>query len=67
VGDRAFERGLIIYPGSGSVDGILGDHLMVAPPFVITETEIDEVVSLLRRAILEVWESVSSREKRGVR
>jgi adenosylmethionine-8-amino-7-oxononanoate aminotransferase len=60
VGDRAFEHGLIIYPGSGGIDGILGDHLMVAPPFVITETEIDEVVSLLRRAILEVWEGVSS-------
>jgi adenosylmethionine-8-amino-7-oxononanoate aminotransferase len=33
---------------------------MVAPPFVITEAEIDEVVSLLRRAILEVWEGVSA-------
>lgn len=60
VGDRAFEHGLIVYPGSGGIDGILGDHLMVAPPFVITEAEIDEVVSLLRRAILEVWEGVSA-------
>ncbi len=58
VGDRAFEHGLIIYPGSGGIDGVLGDHLMVAPPFVITEEEMDEVVALLRQTVLEVWKEV---------
>jgi adenosylmethionine-8-amino-7-oxononanoate aminotransferase len=56
VCDLAFERGVIFYPGAGSVDGVRGDHLMVAPPFVITEAEIDEVVSILRDSILDVWE-----------
>lgn len=55
VCDLAFERGVIFYPGSGSVDGIQGDHLMVAPPFVITEGEIDELVSVLGETVLDVW------------
>jgi adenosylmethionine-8-amino-7-oxononanoate aminotransferase len=58
VCDLAFERGLILYPGSGSVDGMRGDHLMVAPPFVITEAEIDGVVCTLKEAILDVWEDL---------
>jgi adenosylmethionine-8-amino-7-oxononanoate aminotransferase len=58
VCDLAFERGIIFYPGSGSVDGIAGDHLLVAPPFVITDEEIGEIVLGLRQAILDVWEEV---------
>jgi adenosylmethionine-8-amino-7-oxononanoate aminotransferase len=54
VCDLAFERGVILYPGSGCVDGVQGDHLMVSPPFVVAEAEIDEIVSVLR-AILEAW------------
>ncbi|MGC8875138.1 MAG: aminotransferase class III-fold pyridoxal phosphate-dependent enzyme, partial [Chloroflexia bacterium] len=46
--DRAFAEGLILYPGHGGADGVRGDHLMVAPPFVITEAQIDELVGLLR-------------------
>jgi adenosylmethionine-8-amino-7-oxononanoate aminotransferase len=57
VCDLAFERGVIFYPGSGSVDGVAGDHLMVAPPYVITDEDIDEVLSVLRRTILDVWEA----------
>ena len=56
VGDLAFERGVIFYPGSGCVDGVRGDHLLIAPPFVIVETEIDEMVGLLREVVIEVWE-----------
>jgi hypothetical protein len=51
VCDRAFAHGVILYPGSGGADGVAGDHLMVAPPFVITEAQIDEVVNVLREAI----------------
>lgn len=55
VCDLAFERGALFYPGSGCADGVMGDHLMVAPPFVITEAETDEVVSLLEQAVLDAW------------
>ncbi len=54
VGDLAFERGVIVYPGAGSVDGVAGDHLLIAPPFVISEQQIDQVLEVLRQAILDV-------------
>jgi adenosylmethionine-8-amino-7-oxononanoate aminotransferase len=54
VCDLAFERGLILYPGHGGVDGTAGDHLMVAPPFVIAEQEIDQVAQVLRETISDV-------------
>ena len=40
-------RGLICYPGAGTADGERGDHVMVSPPFIVTETEIDEIVERL--------------------
>lgn len=53
VGDLAFEHGVIFYPGSGGADGVRGDHVMVAPPLVITEGQIEEVVAVLRAAVME--------------
>ncbi|HSB66853.1 MAG TPA: aminotransferase class III-fold pyridoxal phosphate-dependent enzyme [Anaerolineales bacterium] len=53
VCDRAFQRGVIFYPGSGSVDGVSGDHLMIAPPLVIKKNQIDEVIEILRIAIVD--------------
>lgn len=58
VGDLAFERGVIFYPGAGSVDGVQGDHVLIAPPFVITEEEIDEMVNILQGVLLDLWEEV---------
>jgi len=51
VADLAFEQGLIVYPGQGCVDGIAGDHVMVAPPFIVTEKQIDEIVARLAEAV----------------
>ncbi|MGC9333975.1 MAG: aminotransferase class III-fold pyridoxal phosphate-dependent enzyme, partial [Anaerolineae bacterium] len=51
---RCMELGVLLYPGHGSVDGVRGDHLMVAPPYVVTEDQLDTIVQTLRRAIEEV-------------
>jgi adenosylmethionine-8-amino-7-oxononanoate aminotransferase len=51
IGDAAFERGLIVYPSSGNADGINGDQVMVAPPFIVTDEQLDEIVGLLGEAI----------------
>ena len=51
IAKKAFENGLIIYPGSGTVDGHRGDHLLIAPPYVITRDQIDELVGILDQAI----------------
>ena len=54
VGAEAFRLGLVTYPGSGGVDGIRGDHILVCPPFVITEEEISLLVELLEEAVRRV-------------
>ncbi|MBI1882068.1 MAG: aspartate aminotransferase family protein, partial [Chloroflexi bacterium] len=54
IGDAAFERGLIVYPSSGNADGVAGDQVMVAPPFIVTAEQLDEIVGLLGQAIAAV-------------
>ena len=51
VADAAFERGLIVYPGSGCADGVSGDLVMLGPPLGITLGQMDELLALLRQAI----------------
>jgi len=47
----AFEAGLICYPMSGTIDGKTGDHVLLAPPFIIEDAQIDELVSKLSGAM----------------
>ncbi len=51
VKQRAMEEGLLCYPMGGTIDGARGDHVLVAPPFIITEGQLDELVDKLGRAI----------------
>jgi adenosylmethionine-8-amino-7-oxononanoate aminotransferase len=52
--DTAFENGLVLYPGSGFVDGVNGDMVMVGPPFVIEEKEIDEILQILKTTLSKI-------------
>ena len=45
--DDAFERGLLIYPGGGTIDGRNGDHILLAPPYNVTDEELEMIVDLL--------------------
>ena len=47
----AFEAGLICYPMSGTIDGRLGDHILIAPPFIIEDPQLDELIDKLETAI----------------
>jgi adenosylmethionine-8-amino-7-oxononanoate aminotransferase len=47
----AFEAGLICYPMSGTIDGRSGDHILLAPPFIIEDMQIDELTDKLETAI----------------
>jgi len=51
IKSEAMARGLICYPGGGTVDGTRGDHVLLAPPFIISEDEVDELVDKLGGAI----------------
>lgn len=44
---EAIKNGLLIYPGAGFIDGRKGDHVMVAPPFTITDQEMDDLFKRL--------------------
>lgn len=48
---KAMEAGLICYPMGGTIDGRVGDHILLAPPFVITADQIEELTDKLALAI----------------
>lgn len=58
IAAQAQSEGLLIYPGSGSIDGVRGDHFIVAPPFTITDAEMDQLFSKLAIAIAAVQKNV---------
>ncbi len=55
----AFKNGLVLYPGSGCIDGNQGDHVLVAPPFIIQKDEIDKLVAILDQSISEVEKEIA--------
>ena len=55
---NCMEEGIVLYPGGGSVDGIHGDHVLIAPPLNITREEIDELFEGLEKGIKRTVEMV---------
>jgi adenosylmethionine-8-amino-7-oxononanoate aminotransferase len=47
---QAMALGLMVYPMGGTIDGARGDHVLIAPPFVATETDLDRIVDRLAAA-----------------
>ena len=47
----AMRQGLVCYPGGGTIDGKRGAHLLLAPPFIINESHIAELVDKLSAAV----------------
>ncbi|MFC4350278.1 aspartate aminotransferase family protein [Fodinicurvata halophila] len=47
----ALEAGLMIYPSGGTIDGKQGDHILLAPAYVVSETEIEEIAERLSQAL----------------
>jgi adenosylmethionine-8-amino-7-oxononanoate aminotransferase len=55
--DTAFEEGLILYPRR-CINGLAGDHVLVAPPLIITEKEIQELIRRLDRTLSRLAEGL---------
>ena len=51
LGQEALARGLICYPMGGTIDGVQGDHVSLAPPYNASEAELELAVSLLGEAV----------------
>jgi adenosylmethionine-8-amino-7-oxononanoate aminotransferase len=48
---EAMQRGLMCYPMGGTLDGVHGDHVLLAPPFIATRAELDEIAARIAAAI----------------
>jgi hypothetical protein len=48
---EAMRAGLLCYPMGGTLDGARGDHVLLAPPFIVEEPQLDELVDKLGRAL----------------
>ncbi|MDB5907385.1 MAG: aspartate aminotransferase family protein [Massilia sp.] len=48
---QAMQRGLMVYPMGGTIDGERGDHILLAPPFISSEAELGEIVARLADAV----------------
>ncbi|MBA8821777.1 aspartate aminotransferase family protein [Ochrobactrum sp. P6BS-III] len=48
---EAMERGLLCYPMGGTIDGIRGDHVLLAPPYIVQPEEVDLIVDRVSAAI----------------
>ena len=48
---RAMAEGLMVYPMGGTIDGKHGDHVLLAPPFIVDDAQLDMIVQRLGRAV----------------
>ena len=58
--EAAMAEGLLIYPASGSADGVLGDHAMIAPPYIVTAAEIEIIVGRFEAALAHALEEAAA-------
>ena len=47
----AMAEGLMVYPMGGTIDGVRGDHVLLAPPFIATEDDLDRIATRLATAV----------------
>lgn len=56
----ALQKDVAVYPGVGTVDGVHGDHVLVAPPYNISKNDVEKTVLVLKDSIEEIFQKISS-------
>ena len=51
IKSEAMARGLMVYPMGGTIDGQRGDHILLAPPFIVSASDLSEIVARLAEAV----------------
>ncbi len=51
---QAMQNGLLMYPMGGTIDGVHGDHVLLAPPFICSDSDISEIVTRFTRTVVQV-------------
>jgi adenosylmethionine-8-amino-7-oxononanoate aminotransferase len=62
---EAMARGLMVYPMGGTIDGLNGDHILIAPPFIVNRAQIDTIVDRLADAIDAALAASTSHRRTG--
>jgi adenosylmethionine-8-amino-7-oxononanoate aminotransferase len=53
------DNGLLCYPGAGTVDGKLGHHILIAPAYIVEQTDLDFLVDTLAKSIDQVFAAIN--------
>ena len=59
VKKAAMDAGMLCYPMGGTIDGVRGDHVLLAPPFIISDDELDLLIQRLGEAVNSAVQSVA--------
>jgi adenosylmethionine-8-amino-7-oxononanoate aminotransferase len=51
IKSRAQAEGLLVYPSSGCADGVNGDHVLLAPAYIVSDDELETIVAILKRVL----------------
>jgi adenosylmethionine-8-amino-7-oxononanoate aminotransferase len=57
---QCMAHGLLVYPMGGTIDGQQGDHILIAPPFIVSRSELDFIVDTLHKVISEETHKLAS-------
>ena len=57
---EAMARGLMVYPMGGTIDGRVGDHVLLAPPFIVSDAELDRIVERLQAALTAALTAINA-------
>jgi adenosylmethionine-8-amino-7-oxononanoate aminotransferase len=57
---EAMARGLMVYPMGGTIDGRLGDHVLLAPPFIVGDADLDRIVERLQAALAAALTAINA-------
>lgn len=53
---------IVVYPGTGTADGIVGDHVIVAPPYTVSAEDIEYIVQTVSKLIVDFFSSPFTNE-----
>ena len=53
------EFNMTFYPCVGTVDGVNGDHIIIAPPFIVTKQDVDHIVEVVSAVTEKIFNEIS--------
>lgn len=53
------EFGISLYPGMGTMDGVLGDHVLLAPAYTSTVEEVEDIAQKVKKTVTEAFRQIS--------